>query len=349
MKISILTLFPNMFEGFLNESIIKRAIENKKVEIDIINFREYSKLNNSQVDDTPYGGGAGMVLMCQPIFDCIDNIKTNKSKVIMLTPEGKTFTQTDAKKFSKEDHLILLCGHYEGFDERIKSIVDYEVSMGDFILTGGEIPAMAITDSVVRLVDGVINKESLTSESFENELLDFPNYTKPSIFKGMKVPDVLLSGNHQKIEEWRKNERIKKTIEKRKDLLNKNNSIKIIKKNNFKQYELTDLEGYLFNPKNKSIKSLNIVDLEIIKKVLKKRIEKDIKKVGNAIKLMIKSNVTEISDCDMMINELNRLAKKFDIKYKHFFNELEYFDVIKEIYFWNMQILSKKILIENKN
>lgn len=211
MKISILTLFPNMFDGFLSESIIKRAIEKKKVQVEIINFREYSTSNNNQVDDTPYGGGAGMVLMCQPIFDCIDKIKTEDSLVIMLTPDGKKYNQSMAKDFSKCKHLILLCGHYEGFDERIKTIVDMEISVGDYVLTGGELPAMIISDSVIRLIEGVINKDSLVSESFEDDLYDYPVYTKPANFRGLLVPDVLLSGNHAKIDEWRRNKRIEKT------------------------------------------------------------------------------------------------------------------------------------------
>lgn len=219
MKISILSLFPNMFDGFLNESIIKRAIEKNIVEIEIINFRDYSTSNNNQVDDTPYGGGAGMVLMCQPIFDCIESIKSEESIVIMMTPDGEKYTEKRAKDLTKYKHIILLCGHYEGFDERIKTIVDLEISMGDFILTGGEIPAMAVTDSIVRLLDGVINKESLESESFENNLLDYPVYTKPSNFRGLLVPEILLSGNHQKIKEWRKQKQIEKTKNKRNDIM----------------------------------------------------------------------------------------------------------------------------------
>ncbi len=218
MKISILTLFPHYFDNFLNESIIKRAIDKKLVEVEIINFRDFSKKNNKQVDDTPYGGGAGMVLMCEPIFDAIESIKTNDSLVIMLTPDGITYNQNIAVNLSQKKHIILLCGHYEGFDERIKTIVDLEISIGDFILTGGEIPAMIVTDSVIRLIDGVITKESLDSESFTNNLLDYPVYTKPADFRGLKVPDVLLSGNHQEINKWRKNEQIKKTNLKRSDL-----------------------------------------------------------------------------------------------------------------------------------
>lgn len=229
MKISILTLFPHMFDGFLNESIIKRAIEKKQVEIEIINFRDYSTSNNNQVDDTPYGGGAGMVLMCQPIFDCIEEIKTNNSLVIMMTPDGITYNQKLARKLTSTNHLIILCGHYEGFDERIKSIVDMEVSIGDFILTGGEIPAMAIADSITRLLDGVINEDSLASESFEDDLLDYPVYTKPANFRGMLVPEVLLSGNHQKIAEWRTNARIEKTKIKRSDIMGENYESSIYK------------------------------------------------------------------------------------------------------------------------
>jgi len=229
MKISILTLFPNMFDGFLNESIIKRALEKEKVEIEIINFRDYSKLNNNQVDDTPYGGGAGMVLMCEPIFDAIESLRTYESIIIMMTPDGKTYNQGVAKDLVNKKHIILLCGHYEGFDERIKTIVDMEISIGDFILTGGEIPAMAITDSIVRLLDGVINKESLDSESFDSDLLDYPVYTKPADFRGLKVPEVLTSGNHKLIQEWRQNARIEKTKNSRSDLMGDNNESSIHK------------------------------------------------------------------------------------------------------------------------
>lgn len=219
MRIDILTLFPNMFKNILEESIIKRAIEKNLIEINIINFRDYSPLNNQQVDDTPYGGGSGMVLRCEPIFLAIDDIKTPESKVILLTPEGKTYNQSTAKEFSKEKHLIIICGHYEGFDERIKTLVDCEISIGDFILTGGEIPAMILIDSISRLVDGVITSGSLESESFENNLLDYPTYTKPREYRGLTVPEVLLSGDHKKIEQYRKEMQIKKTQEKRPDLL----------------------------------------------------------------------------------------------------------------------------------
>ena len=219
MRIDILTLFPEMFTGFLNESIIKRAIDNKKVEINIINFRDYSLDPHHKVDDTPFGGGNGMVLTCQPIFDCVEAIKTKDSKVILLTPDGKTYNQKIATNLKNEKHLILICGHYEGFDDRIRVLVDLEISIGDYILTGGEIPAMAITDSITRLIDGVITEGSLESESFDNNLLDYPTYTKPRDFRGMKVPEVLLNGNHKEINEYRKNEQLRITKEKRKDLL----------------------------------------------------------------------------------------------------------------------------------
>lgn len=219
IKIDILSLFPDFFNGILNESIIKRAIDKKLVEINIINFRDYSPLPNKQVDDTPYGGGVGMLIRCEPIFLALDKIKTKDSHVILLSPEGVTYKQSVASRLKEYKHLIIICGHYEGFDERIKTLVDEIISIGDYILTGGEIAAMAIVDSVVRLIPGVINKESLVSESFNNNLLDYPQYTKPAEYRGLKVPDVLLSGNHQKIREYRALEQIKKTKDLRPDLM----------------------------------------------------------------------------------------------------------------------------------
>ena len=221
MKIDILTLFPEMFQNFTTESIIKRAFDKKIVEVNIIDFRKYSNDPHQKVDDTPYGGGSGMVLMCQPIYDCIESIKTKDSKVIMLTPDGNVYKESIAYDLAKEKHLILLCGHYEGFDERIRSIVDIEISIGDYVLTGGELPAMVVADSVIRLVDGVIEKESHLIDSFNDSLLDYETYTKPADFRGMKVPDVLLSGDHKKIDEFRKNSRYNRTRERRPDLLEK--------------------------------------------------------------------------------------------------------------------------------
>ena len=223
MKIDVLTLFPEMYNGFKTESIIKRAIENDKVEINIINFRNYTPLKNGQVDDTIYGGGAGMLIRCEPVFECIKRIKTKDSYIILLTPDGKTFNQKIAYDLSNKKHLIFICGHYEGFDERIKTIVDKEISIGDYVLTGGEVAAMVVVDATVRLIDGVINKESLDSESFTNNTLDYPMYTKPYEYEGMKVPDVLISGNHKKIDEWRKEMAMKKTLEKRPDLMEDSN------------------------------------------------------------------------------------------------------------------------------
>ena len=221
MKIDILTLFPNMFTGFLNESIIKRAIDDKKVEINIYNIRDYTLDPHKKVDDYSFGGGEGMVLMPQPIFDAVRSIKTPDSRVLLMTPQGQTFKQSKAHELLDYKHLIIICGHYEGFDERIRTLVDEEISIGDFVLTGGELPSMIISDSIVRLIDGVINDASHKNDSFEANLLDYPVYTKPADFEGMKVPEVLLSGHHENIRKWRINEQIKRTKERRPDLLEK--------------------------------------------------------------------------------------------------------------------------------
>lgn len=218
MKIDILSIFPEMFDGFLETSIIKRARDNGYVDIKVHNFRDYSLDKHGRVDDYPYGGGAGMVLMCEPIFRCIDDIKTDDSFIIMMSPSGKTFKQEMAVDLSKKKHLIILCGHYEGFDERIKSIVDMELSIGHYVLTGGEVPAMVVSDAITRLIPGVISEESLESESFNDGLLDYPNYTRPEEFRGMRVPEVLLSGHHKNIQKYRDEERIKRTREVRNDL-----------------------------------------------------------------------------------------------------------------------------------
>ena len=201
MRIDILTLFPKMFDGFLSESIIKRAIDKEKVKINIIAIRDYTPYKNNQVDDYQFGGGGGMIMMCEPVFNAVESVRTKDSHVILLTPRGKTYNEKKAKELKELKHLIIICGHYEGFDERIYTLADSLVSIGDYILTGGEIPAMAITDSVVRLIDGVITSTSLETESFNDNLLDYPVYTKPSEYRGMKVPDILLSGDHKKIDE----------------------------------------------------------------------------------------------------------------------------------------------------
>lgn len=221
MTIDILTLFPGMFDGFVHESIIKRACERGIVDINIIDFRKYSKLSNNQVDDTPYGGGGGMVLMVEPIYDAIMDIKEKDSSafVILMTPDGKPYKQKIALDLKLKKHLVFICGHYEGFDERIRTLCDLELSIGDYILTGGELPAMVVSDSIIRLLDGVITNTSLDSESFDNNLLDYPTYTKPREFKGMKVPEILLSGDHAKIAEWRYEQQVEKTKRRRPDLM----------------------------------------------------------------------------------------------------------------------------------
>ena len=221
MKIDVLTLFPSVIESYLNESIIKRAIEKNKVQINVYNIRDYSKDSHSRVDDYSYGGGAGLVLMPQPIFDAVKSLKNNDSYVILMTPQGKKYNQKIAHKLTNIKHIIIICGHYEGFDERIRTLADLELSIGDFVLTGGEIAALAIIDSTVRLIDGVINKKSYEDDSFENGLLDYPVYTHPAIFEGLKVPDVLLSGHHENIRKWRLEEQIKRTKLRRPDLLEK--------------------------------------------------------------------------------------------------------------------------------
>ena len=219
MTIDILTLFPEMFNEVFNSSIIKRAKDLEKVTINIHNFRDFSNDLHHKVDDTPYGGGCGMVLACQPIFDCVDSLRREDTKVILLTPDGIPYKQKMAYEFAGCKHLILICGHYEGFDERIRSICDFEVSIGDFVLTGGELASMVLVDSIVRLLPGVIEEESHMNESFNNNLLDYPVYTKPRVFRGMEVPEVLLSGDHKKIAEYRKSESLKRTQIRRPDLL----------------------------------------------------------------------------------------------------------------------------------
>lgn len=219
MVIDVLTLFPNMYDNFLTESIIKRAIDNGKVKVNIHNIRDYTVYNNNQVDDYPFGGGGGMVLMCDPIFRAIDALKDDDAFIVMMTPGGIVYKEKVAYDLSQKKHLIILCGHYEGFDERIKTIVDMEISIGDFVLTGGEIPSMVVMDSVIRLIPGVINSNSLTSESFNDNLLDYPNYTKPVEYRGMKVPDVLLSGHHENINKYRHEKQIELTKKNRPDLL----------------------------------------------------------------------------------------------------------------------------------
>lgn len=219
MKISILTLFPEMFDNFKSTSIIKRAIDKNLVDIEVVNIRDFSTLNNKQVDDTPYGGGSGMVMRVDIVVSAIRSVKDADSIVILLSPAGTTFKQSVAYDLSTKKHLIFVCGHYEGIDERILNYVDMELSIGDFIVTGGEIPTMAMADAIIRLIPRVIKSESSEQESFNDCLLDYPVYTRPSEFEGHMVPEVLKSGNHALIDKWRKDARVKKTEEKRPDLL----------------------------------------------------------------------------------------------------------------------------------
>lgn len=219
MKIKIVTLFKDMFTGFLEESIIKRAIQKGVVSFEIIDFRQYSQDKHHHVDDTPYGGGAGMVLKCDVMDRCLEAIKTDQSHIIMMTPQGSRYNQQKAYELSKKEEIILVCGHYEGFDERIRSFVNEEISVGDFVLTGGEIPAMLISDSITRLVEGAITKASHEGDSYSSGLLEYPQYTRPSSYKGMDVPAVLQNGNHKEIAKWRKKESLRRTYLRRPDLL----------------------------------------------------------------------------------------------------------------------------------
>lgn len=226
MQIDILTLFPEMVEGYLNSSILKRAVEKGQFQYNLINFRDFSTNKHKKVDDYPYGGGAGMVLTPQPIFDAVDYVKNKrntKPRILLMCPQGETYTQQKAEELAKEDHLIIICGHYEGYDERIREhLVTDEISIGDYVLTGGEIGALVVVDSVVRLLPNVLgNDESAKEDSFSTGLLEHPHYTRPADFRGMKVPEVLLQGNHAEINRWRKKMALKRTLERRPDLLEK--------------------------------------------------------------------------------------------------------------------------------
>ena len=221
MKFDVLTLFPEMFEA-LDESIIGRAKEKELIEINLINIRDFSKDKHKKVDDTPYGGGAGMIMMPDVVYDAYSSVKDKENaKVIYLSPQGNVLNQNKVKELSKENHLILLCGHYEGIDQRVlDEIVDEEISIGDYVLTGGELPAMVLIDSVSRYVKGVLKEESVEEESFSNnQLLEYPQYTRPEEFRGKKVPEVLISGHHQNIKKWREEKALEVTKKKRPDLL----------------------------------------------------------------------------------------------------------------------------------
>ena len=220
MRFDVLTLFPEMFEP-IKTSIIGRAIDTNKIELNLVNIRDFSKDKHKKVDDTPYGGGAGMVIKPDVVYDAYKSLENKDGiRVIYLSPQGKALNQKKVEELSKHNHLILLCGHYEGIDQRvIDEIVDEEISIGDYVLTGGEIPAMVLIDSVSRYIDGVLKNESIKEESFSNGLLEYPQYTRPEVFLGKKVPEVLLSGHHENIQKWRKQQAILNTKTKRKDLL----------------------------------------------------------------------------------------------------------------------------------
>lgn len=225
MHIDVLSIFPEMFEGVFGHSILKKAAEKEAVQYNVVNFRDFADNKHQTVDDYPYGGGAGMVLKPQPIFDAVADLKerakSSAPRVILMCPQGERYTQKKAEELAKEEHLIFICGHYEGYDERVREhVITDEISIGDYVLTGGELGAMVVIDSVVRLLPGVLgSEESHIQDSFSTGLLEHPHYTRPSDFRGMKVPDVLISGNHRLIEEWRMKESLKRTLARRPDLL----------------------------------------------------------------------------------------------------------------------------------
>lgn len=229
MKFDVLTLFPEMFET-MKQSIFGKAMEKGIVTMNTVNIRDFSKDKHKKVDDTPYGGGAGMVMMPDVVYSAYQSIEAKDAKVIYMSPQGKTLSQKKIEELAKQDHLIILCGHYEGIDQRVlDKIVDEEISIGDYVLTGGEIPAMVLMDSVSRYVEGVLKQDSIKEESFTNGLLEYPQYTRPETFEGQKVPEILLTGHHENIEKWRKEQSLKITKQKRPDLLEKqaNNEVQI--------------------------------------------------------------------------------------------------------------------------
>lgn len=240
MRIDYLTLFPEMFDGVLNHSILKRAQDKNVLSVNTINFRDFAQNKHQQVDDYPFGGGQGMVLKPEPVFNAMESIEHNEhTRVILMCPQGRPFSQQIAQELSESEHLVFICGHYEGYDERIREhLVTDEISMGDYVLTGGELPAMTMTDAIVRLIPGVLgNQQSHEDDSFQDGLLEFPQYTRPREFKNYKVPDVLLSGNHANIERWRHEQKIIRTYDKRPDLL--------------EHYELTQADKKVIEKHNK--------------------------------------------------------------------------------------------------
>ena len=219
MVIDILTIFPKMFNDFLSTSIIARAISQDIVKVNVVDIRSFTTDKNGRIDDYPLGGGSGLVMKCQPVLDCLKSVKNENSKVYLMSPRGQRFNQTIAHKLAKDEHIILICGHYEGFDERINSSIDGMLSIGDYILTGGELASMVISDAIIRLLDGAISEGSTMEESFENGLLEYPQYTFPREYDGEKVPDILFTGNHEAVRKWRLKESLKLTMKHRPDLL----------------------------------------------------------------------------------------------------------------------------------
>ncbi|HNX16176.1 MAG TPA: tRNA (guanosine(37)-N1)-methyltransferase TrmD [Bacilli bacterium] len=252
MRITILTLFPQMFDGFLTNSIIKRAIAKQAVEVKLIDIRSFTKDRYGRVDSAPVGGGAGLIMKCQPIIDCLQSVKTPDSHVVLLSPRGKALNQSKVRYFTENiNDLVIICGHYEGVDERVNRYVDELISIGDFIMTGGEIGAMALSDAIIRLIDGVIARESIKEESFENGLLEYPQYTEPFDFEGEKIPDILYSGNHQAIEKWRKKQSLLLTKRFRPDMFDayalSKQDIKLLDEEETPKWELDAIEkGHKF-------------------------------------------------------------------------------------------------------
>ena len=359
IKFDVLTLFPNMFDGFLSESIIKRAIEDKLIKVDITNFRDYSDLKNNQVDDTPYGGGEGMVLMCDPIVKAIEEKKKKNSKILLMSPQGTKFDQKKAIELSKESHLILVCGHYEGFDERIKNFIDEEISIGDYVLTGGELPSMVLIDSISRLVPGVITEGSFEKDSFMDDLLDYPTYTKPREYRGMKVPDVLLSGDHKKIDEWRKEKQIEATKEKRPDLINET----VVKK--VGKYSLIDDGGekslisiniedsYNFLPNNKikksdlaSISKVMIVEPTFIDKIARANVEKKMAILMKQAQIVL-NDETDDEGGAYVLGEIERMQQLLFVTYARYLG-MEYVSLMQI----KLEAMKKGIqnkLLKNRN
>ncbi len=221
MRITILTLFPEMYESFLNTSIVARTIARGLLTVDFVNIRDFALDNYKHVDDKPFGGGAGMVMKCQPVLDALNSVRTEESYVVLTGPTGSVYSQPKAHAFAKKEHLIIICGHYEGLDARINEYVDEVISIGDYILTGGELAGMVMIDSVARLLKGSITSDSIEEESFENGLLEYPQYTQPAEYDGKRVPDVLLSGHHENIRKWRLKKSLELTRDNRPDLFEK--------------------------------------------------------------------------------------------------------------------------------